>query len=477
MGDCVHRIRRQRWSVRADSPAQALAIRLWLREHCDADLQIALESAFDRVAPDDRVVRLHRLVVHLRLPDLDRLLEVLPAKVVDALATPLRADAREGSVTSTTPSEAVSDDERLIAYLLTGGVAWPLRPDAPAVLVDLSAVARARGLQVAATLARRVLDSRALGAAVFRLLQLVDEDEWPAVVSAAGGASRLGLPTPTAPAEHAHGDLSVRDRKLRLVVSRLIDRERRVDRRRDSAGDVEEQAHFTSRVGPPAFERIGSKDDGRPDHAEGAQRPTPARRLEHDAQAGTSDIGRVERCDDEWEPAADAAFATAVAHAGLVLLHPYLPHFFRTVNVPLEAGLDPASETAARAAALLHFVATGRDEPYELELGFIKILLGLEPDCPLPVAGGLLTDADRQEADALLAAVVEHWSALKCTSPEAIRTSFLQRAGLVKADENGRRLRVEPGPFDVLLNRLPWSLAVVKLPWMNMPLHCEWTTP
>jgi len=94
----------------------------------------------------------------------------------------------------------------------------------------------------------------------------------------------------------------------------------------------------------------------------------------------------------------------------------------------------------------------------------------------LPVSNGLLTDADRDEAHGLLQATIAHWQALRQSSIAAVRASFLQRPGLVKFDDNGWRLQVQPGPFDVLLQRLPWSAAVVKLPWMNAPLHCEWLT-
>ena len=168
-------------------------------------------------------------------------------------------------------------------------------------------------------------------------------------------------------------------------------------------------------------------------------------------------------------------FATAVPYAGLVLLHPFLPHFFRAAGFePVRAG-DPAHAGTARAAALLHFAACGDEEPYELQLGMIKVLLGFAPDTPMPLAGGLLTGADRDEVHALLTAVVEHWQALKRTSVAALRTSFLRRPGLVRRDDNGWRLQVEPSSFDVLITRIPWNLSLVKLPWMPIPIHVDWT--
>src|SRR5436853_369125 len=74
-----------------------------------------------------------------------------------------------------------------------------------------------------------------------------------------------------------------------------------------------------------------------------------------------------------------------------------------------------------RAAALLHFIATGREELYEFELGIIKVLLGLRLETPLAVSEGLLVREDREECDALLRAAIGHWNALKTTSIDGLR--------------------------------------------------------
>jgi len=33
---------------------------------------------------------------------------------------------------------------------------------------------------------------------------------------------------------------------------------------------------------------------------------------------------------------------------------------------------------------------------------------------------------------------------------------------------------VEPRSFDMLLDRLPWSIATLRLPWMDRVLHVDW---
>ena len=171
-----------------------------------------------------------------------------------------------------------------------------------------------------------------------------------------------------------------------------------------------------------------------------------------------------------------APFGQRVHHAGLVLLHPYLPRFFESTGVRAARGsLDPAA--LPRAAALLHCLAVGDADIHEFELDFIKLLLGLPLGAPLPVSAGLLRPEDREEAGALLAAVLDHWRALGRTSVQGLRGSFLRRTGLLREDDRGARLQVEPAAFDVLLGQLPWGIGTIKLPWMPRPLFTEWPTP
>jgi hypothetical protein len=171
---------------------------------------------------------------------------------------------------------------------------------------------------------------------------------------------------------------------------------------------------------------------------------------------------------------AEGKFALIASHAGLVLLHPFLPVLFEACSLQGSvAGL--AGPALARAAALLHWLATGREEIHEFELGLVKILLGLAPETALPIGRGLLEARDREEGAALLRAVLEHWRVLKGTSIEGLRLSFLQRRGALRNTDAGWRLQPESEPFDMLLEHLPWSFVTVKLPWMTRPLFTDWS--
>jgi len=70
--------------------------------------------------------------------------------------------------------------------------------------------------------------------------------------------------------------------------------------------------------------------------------------------------------------------------------------------------------------------------------------------------------------------VISHWSALKATSVPGLRTSFIERPGLLRQIDGGWRLHVERRPYDLLLERIPWSFSLVRLPWMDRPLFVEW---
>jgi hypothetical protein len=72
-------------------------------------------------------------------------------------------------------------------------------------------------------------------------------------------------------------------------------------------------------------------------------------------------------------------------------------------------------------------------------------------------------------------AAILHWSALKSTSIDGFRHSFLIRHGVIVDQENKWLLKVEPKSFDLLLDQLPWGISMIKLSWMERVLAVEWT--
>jgi hypothetical protein len=157
----------------------------------------------------------------------------------------------------------------------------------------------------------------------------------------------------------------------------------------------------------------------------------------------------------------------------VVLLHPFLERFFR--HLGLATGDTPLAslEDRVRAVHLLHHLATGHPPADEHDTTLLKVLGGLPIAYPLPRDVPVSLE-ERHEAETLLTAAIRHWDKLRNTSPAGLREAFLQREGKLVTRPEGPRLIVEQRPVDVLLDSLPWSLSVVRLPWMAAPLWVDW---
>jgi len=159
-----------------------------------------------------------------------------------------------------------------------------------------------------------------------------------------------------------------------------------------------------------------------------------------------------------------------------VLLHPYLPRFLGGCGLLDTAGRAIADIDLPRACAVLHALACGDagEAAAEHQLPFVKLLLGRAPDAPLTAALPRPDAGDLAEIDSLLAAVRGHWKALGNTGAAGLRLSFLQRRGLLRRADGLWQLNMQTEAFDLLLDLLPWSVSLVKLPWMARPLTVEW---
>jgi hypothetical protein len=147
-----------------------------------------------------------------------------------------------------------------------------------------------------------------------------------------------------------------------------------------------------------------------------------------------------------------------------------LPQFFAALGIAVEDTLLQPE----RALCLLHFLATGQPIAPEHELILPKILCNIALDTPVE-SDLQLTDAEKEEAVALLEAVIRHWDALRNTSPDGLRGTFLLRPGKVSLRNDGDwLLQVETKAYDILLDQLPWGIAVIKLPWMEKKVWVEW---
>jgi hypothetical protein len=428
---------------------------------CRGSLPRALESVLDRFAPADGDLIVPMLEIDVGTLDLDAVEEQLTAAIVRALGDELgrrMAAEGEGARRLDRPGAVI---DALVHFLRSGRLPWwfargearlqevvlamgreewgSLRSQGAEIAKVLRGSARSRRRfvrQLSETLRRRVVAafaSEAIGVldrviATWRLAS-ARSGRGPEFEAAIWSAAVIG----------ATGAVAVTEESLVASALRLLPDEVR------SQQDV----------------------------LEGLRAAWPAAAID-DAVEGDGSLPRGDAGTSSTDAQDDAELRDGlfVENAGLVLLHPFLPRLFSY----LEIADDERVLQPDRAVALLHFIASGSDVAPEYELVLAKILCGVPVDEPVEYDVAL-TDVERAEAIALLEAVIGHWSALRSTTPDGLRGSFLMRPGKVSVDAKDEwRVQVETRTYDILLDALPWGIAMFRLPWMDRVCRVEWNT-
>ena len=161
-----------------------------------------------------------------------------------------------------------------------------------------------------------------------------------------------------------------------------------------------------------------------------------------------------------------------VNNAGLVMLWPFLERLFEYAEL-VKDGRFVTNTARHRAVALLECAATGQPQADEYRTPLSKVLCGLTPEQVLEPGSPLQADETRT-VDECLTAVVAQAPILRDMSPDGLRGTFLLREGALSVRDGLWLLRVERQTYDVVLDRVPWPLSVVKLPWMSGPCQVEW---
>lgn len=161
-----------------------------------------------------------------------------------------------------------------------------------------------------------------------------------------------------------------------------------------------------------------------------------------------------------------------VANAGLVILWPFLSHFFARLGLLQERQFkDPQSQQ--RAVGLLQYMVTDEMIFPEYALPLNKLLCGL----PLTAVFNLnapFSPTETEECTDLLQATITQAPILRQMSVDGFRGTFLRRQGVLRSRDGAWLLQVEKETYDVVLERFPWGWEWVKLPWMETPLRVEW---
>lgn len=131
---------------------------------------------------------------------------------------------------------------------------------------------------------------------------------------------------------------------------------------------------------------------------------------------------------------------------------------------------------AERAIFLLEYIVTERAIAPEFQLSLNKFLCGMTSARPIRT-GLVLTTQEIDLADKLIHGIITNWKVLKNTSAQGLRSAFLQREGYLAPSADGWRLHVIGRAYDLLLQKLPWPISIIKHPWMSQVLYVDWTSP
>ena len=517
-----HRVRRLRWQARASNAADAFALQGLLHRRSD-DVAVALEQALAGIDLADKVWHLAALILRLDKRSLAQMDADLPAQVAGALRQALHAawpanaadsadlappkaavshpahgGAHIGAHTQTTAAEAGM--AALRHYLANASLPWALAglsAQAQQQALQASAQAALQGLLALPSTGSASLDAMCdlLGAtaplaqrigALLRWLPLLSPaqrqawlahsphptglapawvDAWFALLASPGTAldwSALWLLWPSLqglPRAAATGNTAARSADAVALASWLA----------DLPAHVIASASLSFKARP--------SDKASDENLAAALRQALGEPSAHGHNAPTSPASPARQSLAQPRPTTAAAASQLVPLGGLVLLHPYLPRLLKGCGLLDDPGLGISQAALPRACSLLHALACGDAEASEHQLPLIKLLLGRAPDQALTGSLPSLTVADRDEIDSLLAAVRSHWKALGKTSADGLRLSFLQRRGLLQRADGAWRMTMQAEGFDVLLDLLPWSISLVKLPWMALPLMVDWHAP
>jgi contractile injection system tape measure protein len=433
----AHHIRQVTFDLRYQDEPAAMRGRQQIEQAFEQVIAPLLEQAFDASTPDGQMYRIDRLEIDLGRIDLERL---DAARIGQAIATELASRLSAQRSAGAQP-QAATLAEALAHFLEQGSWPWQASfnrvADIEAAALALApAESRRLALGLLPLLQRRMVRLRlAYQFSAAFLYWLIDQ------LRPAQARRLLQVAQARLPGLPPH-----QVRAIMLAVAAALP-----DAIAPSQDDLEQRIEYERARAALPMPQNGHR---------------PAR-----ATAGLA--GEPEQPSEPALPARRDDADVYVRHAGIVLLHPFLEQFFRQAGLIGDGESLGSLEQRTRAAHLLYHLSTGQAQPEEHELPLLKLLCGLPISFPL-ARDVPLSEREREQAQILLEAVIQHWAKLKQTSPAALRETFLQREGKLTQSDGRWQLVVEQRAVDLLLGYLPWMIAIIRLPWMAAPLWVDW---
>ncbi len=164
--------------------------------------------------------------------------------------------------------------------------------------------------------------------------------------------------------------------------------------------------------------------------------------------------------------------AIPVTNAGLVLVQVYFERLFNMFEM-LGAKNFVDEDARKKAVHVLQYLSSKRTNVGEEHLVLNKVLCGMDPSEPIEIDTAI-TEKEQETIEGLIKAMINYWSAIGDCSVDGFRGNWLIRDGLLTETDERWEMTVEKRPYDLLIDRSPFSFSIIKLPWMNKPLHVQW---
>lgn len=167
-----------------------------------------------------------------------------------------------------------------------------------------------------------------------------------------------------------------------------------------------------------------------------------------------------------------SVIGVSVPNAGLVLLNNYFLMLFERLEL-VKNNQFISEEARSEAIHYLQYVVTGLTQTDESLLALNKVLCGVPLSQPIKDSFQI-TEDNKVLIEGMLKSVINYWNAIGDTSISGFRGNWLVRNGVLKEEADRWSLLVEKRVYDILLTKCPFSFSIIKLPWMDKPLHITW---
>lgn len=494
MSSDTHLVGRQRIRIRYGGAQESLAIRSAFSNLCKTELPQLLERVLDEMDDKDTVLRIQNLNLELRIDEAGLSLENLEKEILKTVEKSLREKLLQSKKVRASIAEDLLSTWR--HYLLNGYLPqWSLYKSqialhealksilkSPETSLDLSGILEALGDKHARIRFEKMMPYEMLPtfSSLSKIMTLADWKLWEQFIQVAGqyfgrtevleSAFRAAL-IRFAGTTHASKTEEDQNQYFTQIFQETL-QENGIGISENALAEIptEEERNVIHRIFPKPKLGIAKLSTSARKQVKGEEIQTKESTATREQDLVHRE-GKIEVENQKEILPSNEELETRInlKNGGLIILVPFLSQLFSNLN------LDIAVRTTdiPKAATVLHFLVFGEEHFSEDEVVLEKIILGL------PLSKGIeniepLSELDKEQCEALLQSVIVHWSILKNTSIEGLRNSFLKREGLLTNRNGMWTLHIQRESIDILIDRLPWSISIIKTPWMKRYLTITW---